>query len=454
VSDTCRILIVEDNPDHREVVASRLRLSGHSVTEVCTGEEGIRYLRREPCDVVLLDLSMPGMNGLELLERIQEDEVSVESVVLTGTATISSAIASMKLGAFDFLLKPTPLDEIDETIRKAYRRKVLLERRREGRVELILERGSGEIVYRSRRMAEIMDIIDSIAPTRSTVLIEGESGTGKELIANAIHRKSMRSDRPFLATNCAAIPENLLESELFGYVKGAVTGAVARKQGLLEAANRGTFFVDEVGEMGQGMQAKLLRVLDNHGFRMLGDTRIQKVDVRFIAATNKCLADEVRAGRFREDLYYRLSPIIVKVPPLRERKEDIPVLVKHFLECSARRLPGPVEIPDEVMERLLEYDWPGNVRELANVIERTVILCRGRKLTPDSLPLPPSESRGTAVRVAPEGFGDVEYTLSEVEKNYIAHVLRRVDGNKTRAARVLGINRRMLYRKLAKHRMT
>jgi DNA-binding NtrC family response regulator len=387
---------------------------------------------------------MPGMNGIELLEKLKERQPGMEAIMLTAHGSMETAIQAMKRGAYDFLTKPFHLPELEAHIEKAYEKVLLLRRERQWVDQLAYESARYRLVGSSPGMQRVIQLIQKVAPTDATILIRGASGTGKELVARALHGNSQRRDRPIVTINCAALQETLLESELFGHEKGAFTGAVQAKQGLVEVAEGGTLFVDEIAEMAGGLQAKLLRVLEDGHFRRVGSTQEKQAQVRVIAATNKPLEEEIKAGRFREDLFYRLNVVTIDLPPLRDRRQDIPELVEHFL--TARQV-GSVRtrIQPEALDALTQYDWPGNVRELANVIERAQILAEDHVITLDDLP----ENISEGAVPTPSG-GDARH-LREVERRHVMEIMKQEKGNKVHAAKVLGISRRALYRLIAKH---
>ncbi|UCD57517.1 MAG: sigma-54-dependent Fis family transcriptional regulator, partial [Candidatus Hydrogenedentota bacterium] len=390
------------------------------------------------------DLRMPGMDGIELFRKIRDYQPLTEIIFLTGQATVDVAIEAMKLGAYDFLTKPCQLSELQVVVQKACEKRQLAQKVSRQH-ELQLRTGEVSLVGESPGMKQVKDLIARVAPTESTVLIEGESGTGKEIVANAIHRNSRRNNNPFVVINCGAVPETLLESELFGHEKGAFTGAVKQKSGLFEIADSGTLFIDEVSEMSPGMQVKLLRVLETGRFRRVGDIKEIEVDVRVICATNKKLSEEAAEGRFREDLFYRINVMSISLPPLRERKEDISLLVEHFIRTSRYHNADRIQVTNEVLQAFARYHWPGNVRELSNVIERAMILASNNLITLREIPIldkmdPGADSKSSA-----------SLSLNEVEKRHIQLVLENEGGNKTRAARILGISRPKLYRQMVKY---
>ncbi|MFQ5880979.1 MAG: sigma-54-dependent transcriptional regulator [Candidatus Methylomirabilales bacterium] len=438
-----QVLVVDDEKPTRVLMERELPQSSCMVVAVQSGEEALEVLSRQDFDVVLLDLKMPGLGGMETLRRLRRSGVSAEVVVLTGHPEVDSAIEAMKLGAYDYLTKPFKLSEVEAVLRRAAEKKRLQEENTALRRMVTQGDVSPVILGESRTMRSILEMVERVAASHAPVLISGETGTGKGLIARAIHQASPRADRPFLVINCSAFQDQLLESELFGHEKGAFTGAVSAKPGLFEVAHGGTLFLDEVAEMSPAMQAKLLQVLDTGELRRVGGTRLRRVDTRIFAATNKDLHREVRGGRFREDLFFRLNVVSLAVPPLRDRKEDIPPLIEHFLHQF--RLPGqrPKVISPQALQLLMEYSWPGNVRELANTIERLVLLAPGTTIGPDDLPAnirPPAE--------LPPREADAPLPLAEVERLSIIRALTYTRGKKAPAARLLGIDVKTLTHKI------
>ncbi len=438
-----RILIVEDEEKLRRVVELELRSAGYEVDQAGSAEAALRLADR--ADLILTDLRLPGITGLELLAQIRRQNSQTPVVVMTAFGTVESAVEAMKAGAFDFLPKPFSMDHLAAVVGKALEVRALRDENRMLREELGRRYQFDNIVGRGAAMQEILGTLTRVAPSRATVLLAGESGTGKDLIARAIHHHSPRRDRPFVKINCTALPENLMESELFGYEKGAFTGAVAPKPGKFEQADTGTVFLDEIGDVPASIQVKLLRVLQEREFERLGSNKTRHIDVRVIAATNADLRAALEQGTFREDLYYRLNVIPINIPPLRQRKEDIPFLAEHFV---AKLAPDPAGgISPEAVDRLMSYHWPGNVRELENVIERSLVLSGGKRLEADDIKL---ESAG-ARRAAPAdpAFLPDGMTLDEYEQSIIREALRRAGGNKSQAARLLGLTRNALRYRLA-----
>jgi two-component system response regulator AtoC len=440
-----RILVVEDEAKLRRVIELQLQAAGYEVDLAGTAEEALRLADR--ASLVLTDLRLPGMDGLELLRLLRRQDELLPVVVMTAFGSVEIAVEAMKLGATDFLPKPFSLDHLLTVIQKALEVRALRDENRSLREELGRRYTFDNIVGRSPAMQEIFATILRVAPTRATVLLAGESGVGKDLIARAIHYHSPRRDRPFVKINCTAIPENLMESELFGFEKGAFTGAVASKPGKFELADTGTAFLDEIGDVPGPIQVKLLRVLQEREFERLGSNKTRQIDVRIIAATNRDLRAALEEGTFREDLYYRLNVVPINIPPLRERKEDIPFLAEHFVRKLAPELGSTAtSISEAAIQKLMEYHWPGNVRELENVIERSLVLCSGTVLEASDIKLEasPRAVKSAAVPFLPEG-----YTLEEYEQALIREALRRANGNKSQAARLLGLTRNALRYRLS-----
>jgi two-component system response regulator PilR (NtrC family)/two-component system response regulator HydG len=443
-----RIVVVEDDRDLREFLAEALADAGYAVEAFPTADAALgRLAAGEPADLVVTDLILPGMRGHELLREIRARRPELNVVVITAFGSIDSAIELMKAGAYDYLTKPFGTDELLLTVERALQESRL--RREVARLSRAAAAPPPGFVGASRPMQELFRLLSRIADSGHPVLVTGESGTGKELVAGALHRYSGRS--AFVAVNCAALPENLLESELFGHVKGAFTGADRDKVGLFHAADGGTLFLDEVGELPPALQPKLLRVLESGEVRRVGATEAHRVDVRVVAATNRDLEEEVRDGRFREDLFWRLNVLHVAVPPLRERTADIPLLAEHFLAASGPAAgssrPGARRISREALAMLTSYPWPGNVRELRNAIARAATLASTEEVRAEDLPPRVREVGRAATLVA--GASQRRLPLRELEREYILEVLRQTAGNKSRAAEILGLDRKTLYRKLA-----
>ncbi|MBI3077526.1 MAG: sigma-54-dependent Fis family transcriptional regulator [Deltaproteobacteria bacterium] len=443
-----RVLIVDDEEPFRHLVRDRLARKGLMVRPVDRGEAAVEAVKGEEFDVALVDIRMPGMDGIELLRRLKEEQPSLEVIMITGHASVDTAVEAMKLGAYDYLPKPCQLSELEVLVAKAHDKAQLARQNVLLREELHRRERHDAIIGRSPAVEQVKALIARVAPSSSSVLITGETGTGKELVASAIHRLSARTHRPFIAVNCAAFNENLLENELFGHAKGAYTGAAEHKPGLFEVADGGTLFIDEVGEMSPALQAKLLRVLDKGELHRVGETKLRKVDVRLISATNRDLLAEVRRGTFREDLYYRLDVVAIAVPPLRDRRSDIALLVAYFLEANRPAAGEPKRLSARALDLLQQYDWPGNIRELANVIERAVLLSTGPVVGPEDLTLGPG--RSPEARAGPSGE---PVTLASLERAHIARILELEGGNRARAAKSLGISLRNFYRKIKKYRL-
>jgi len=466
---TIDLLIVEDDPDFRETCERWMQRKGHNVCAAENGHVGLSLFDGQHFDVVLLDMNMPGLNGLEVLDRIRDANTDAQVIILTGQGSIENAVAAMQLGASDYLTKPFPLDELERRCVIAWERGQVSKENRQLREIIRRSKPKTRIVGESPKMKDVFRLIDRVAPTTKPVLIQGESGTGKELIARMLQEKSDRSNRPFVTINCAALPEQLVESELFGHQKGSFTGATGDKPGLFEVADGGTLFIDEIGEMPTSLQPKLLRVLEDGSLRRVGGHRERKVDVRIVAATNRNLNTEVASGRFREDLYYRINVMSLELPPLRERAGDVPLLVKFML-------PDGWSIEQDAHDALDAYAWPGNVRQLSNVIERASILADDRLVTIDDLPSEiaqpvivaeaggaRSNQNSDGAKAVPgevwsddtrEANGAVlagSNRLDDLERAHIIDVLKQERGNKASAARVLGIHRRKLYRLIERY---
>jgi DNA-binding NtrC family response regulator len=396
---------------------------------------------------VLTDLRLTGMNGLQLLTEVRTFDQEIVVIVMTAYASVETAVEAMRKGAYDYLTKPFINDEIRVMLRRALNQRQLSRENRHLKRELRERYRFENIVGNSEAMEKVYRLIDKISGISSNVLIIGETGTGKELVARAIHYNSERSDRPFVAVNCGALTESLLESELFGHLKGAFTGAIANQEGFFRKADKGTLFLDEISEVSHGLQVKLLRAIQEREVIPVGGREPLRFDVRLIAATNRLLEDEVKKGTFREDLFYRINVITIPLPPLRDRKEDVPLLVNHFLQKYAQRLGKPsVKILREAMQVLVNYDWPGNVRELENMIERAVALCEEDLITKTDLP-----DKLTQVKIAIRDLVEYEMTLDALEEQHIMRVLQKVNGDKVKASQILDINLSTLYRKLARY---
>ena len=449
-----RVLVVDDERSMRELLAIMLRQAGHDVTVADGGEAAIKALKSDTFDLVITDLRMREVDGLAVLRAAKEQSPQTVVLVVTAFASTETAVEAMKLGAYDYLTKPFKVDEIKLTIANALERKRLQDENQALKRQLRRERGFENFLGKSPQMLDIFETIRKAADSVSTVLITGESGTGKELVARAIHEESPRRNGPFVSINCGAVPETLMESELFGHVKGAFTGAVANTVGLFSAAAGGTLFLDEVTEVPSSVQVKLLRAIQEREIRRVGDTRDIKVDVRLIAASNREVAKAVADGVLREDLFYRLNVIPIHLPPLRERREDIPLLVAHFVRRLSAELGRPVRsVTPEALAILETYRWPGNVRELENVIERALVLGSGDRLDAPGLPPDlrrPRDVQDVAVEIPEDGL-DLEATLSQIEHRYIQTALARTGGVQTRAAELLRVSLRQIRYKLQKY---
>ena len=440
-----RILVVDDDPLMLDFLKEALLRQGYKVDTAEDGEEALRKVEEKGYDLVITDVRMPGVDGMTVLESVKRDFADTEVVVITAYGTIRNAVEAMKMGAYDYLTKPFSVEEVEVVVQRALERKRLISENIRLKRELEKVQGLRTLVGQSPAMRKVLEMIEMVAPTKATVLIQGESGTGKELVADAIHRLSPRKNGPFVKVNCAAIPESLVESELFGHEKGAFTHAVKRSRGRFEMADGGTLLLDEIGEITPAVQAKLLRVLQDGTFQRVGGEGTLKVDVRVIATTNRDLWKAVQEGKFREDLYYRLQVVPIYIPPLRERKEDIPLLVQHFLKMYGEREGKEgLTVSEKAMDILMDYDWPGNIRELENAVERAVILAKGKVLKPENFFV------GSMFRER-ELHGEAT-TLAEMERRLILRTLREEGGNRTRTAQRLGISVRTLRNKLRQYR--
>jgi DNA-binding NtrC family response regulator len=434
------LLLVDDDDGLRSDMAEFFRRQGHQVAQCCDGEQALEIAEQQSFDVVVLDLVMPGRSGLQVLTELKDRNSECEVVLLSGEATVERAVEAMKLGAREVLTKPISLKELDRLVRKAYDTGQLRKENLQLKAVLRRQQGSPQIVGESPAMQAVFKLVARVAPTDKPILIQGESGTGKELIARALHEASPLADKPLVVINCAALPETLLESELFGYEKGAFTGAVGTKQGLFEVADGGTLFIDEIGELAGELQAKLLRVLEDGSLRRVGSVKERRVHVRLIAATNRDLRDEVRDKRFREDLYYRINVLTIELPPLRQRAGDLKLLVEHFAGHDW-------QVDRDVIPLLEKYSWPGNVRQLVNAIDRAKILADDDHIRVENLP--PEIVTTALERPAVTALGDVD--LDTLTRQHIVQTYNRHSGNKARTARALGIGRRTLYRLLEKY---
>ncbi|HEV8641709.1 MAG TPA: sigma-54 dependent transcriptional regulator, partial [Methylomirabilota bacterium] len=449
-----RVLVVDDERSMRDLLAIMLRQSGYDVTVAESGESALGALKAEAFDLVITDLRMRKTDGLAVLRATKQHSPQTIVLVVTAYASTETAVEAMKLGAYDYITKPFKLEAIRLTIEKALERKRLQDENIVLKQQLRKERGFENFIGRSRKMLELFETIRKIADSTSTVMVTGESGTGKELAAVAIHHESPRRNAPFISVNCGAIPEGLMESELFGHLKGAFTGAVASTPGLFTAAEGGTLFLDEITEVPHSVQVKLLRAIQEREVRRVGDTHDLKIDVRLIAASNRDLTRAMADGLLREDLFYRLNVIPVHLPPLRERREDIPLLVAHFIEKISKAVGKSAQgVTPETLAILEGYLWPGNIRELENVIERAIVLGNGEMITPDALPpnlTRPADPKDVLLDIPDNGL-DLEAHLERIEQRYIQQALERTGGNQTRAAEVLGLSFRQFRYKLQKY---
>jgi two-component system, NtrC family, response regulator AtoC len=440
---SAQLLVIDDDAVTRELLTEVLQSEGYRVAACDSGPRALERAEHEHFDLAVTDVRMPEMDGIAVTRALKARDPAIQVIVMTAFGSVETAVEAIRHGAFDYVSKPMNLEEIKSTVRRALSERRLPDARMNG------DRGAddtyGVLVGRSPAMVEVYKTVARVAPSRSTVLIEGESGTGKELIATALHRHSGRAGARFVAVDCGSLTDTLLESELFGYVRGAFTGAVGEKKGLFEEASGGTIFLDEIGDIGAPMQAKLLRVLQEYEIKRVGGQEWIKVEVRVVAATNRNLEELVRRGSFREDLFYRLKVVTITLPPLRERREDVPLLAEHFLRRYAARNQKPISrVTDEAMVLLMDYPWPGNIRELEHCIERAVALASGTVLTPEDLA---PELRSTVEATLHRGSP----TLEEVKRRYLEHVLAETGGNISRAATILGVDRRSLYRMLHRY---
>jgi DNA-binding NtrC family response regulator len=442
-----RILVVEDEEKLRRVVQLQLQSAGYEVDQAGSAEDALRLIDR--ASLVITDLKMPGMDGLQLLSLIRRQNQHLPVIVITAFGTVENAVEAMKAGAADFLQKPFSLDHLLVVVEKAMEVRALRVENTKLREELGRRYEIDNIIGRSAPMQEVFATVMRVAPTRATVLLAGESGVGKDLIARAIHFHSPRRDKPFVKINCTALPENLMESELFGYEKGAFTGAMTAKPGKFEAADGGTVFLDEIGDVPPAIQVKLLRVLQEREIERLGSNKTRHIDVRVLAATNVDLRMALENGTFREDLYYRLNVLPMNIPPLRDRKDDIPYLAEYFAKKVSKDMDTPeCKVSEGAIEKLMAYPWPGNVRELENVIERSIVLCGRPTLQADDIRLDLSRTR-TKSAAQSEAFLPDGVSLDEYEQSIIREALKRADGNKSQAARLLGITRNALRYRLS-----
>ena len=441
-----RVLVVDDDLEMSRLIADVLQEDGFFVTIMGDSLEASKILKKADFDVIVTDLKMKGLKGLDLLEEAKRVASLTPVIIITAFGTIESAIQAMKMGAYDYITKPFQMDELVLTVKKALENRLLKREVVRLKKEVESRYQFHRLIGKSPSMERIYDFVERISGSSSNVLITGESGTGKELVAKAIHYNGSRRDGPFIAVNCAAIPETLLESELFGYKKGAFTDAKTDKKGLVFEAKEGTLFLDEVTEMPPTLQAKLLRVIEEREVRPLGDTSSYPIDMRIVSTSNRDIKSLIQDGRFREDLFYRLKVIDIELPPLRERREDIPLLIQHFIskfdQDSKKNVSG---ISGDALRILLNYSWPGNVRELENVIQRAITLSQHEEILPEDLPNTLVEEVGE--NIIEKGLNE-KYTVEQLEKEYIKRVLIEVGGNKSKAAEILGLDRKTLYRKL------
>ncbi len=446
-----KILIVDDDPGHLATLKTISRSWGYAVQTAEDGVGAVEMVKSEPVDLVLMDVRMAKMSGIEALEKITAYNPSIPVIIMTAYSSVESAVEALKTGAYDYLIKPLDFEVLKLTLERAHDHAGLKTENKLLKEQLRADFDTTNIIGKSEAMKELMDMLAMAAPSEATVLITGESGTGKELIARSLHLNSARKDYPLVTVNCAALTETLLESELFGHEKGAFTGADRRREGRFMQANKGTIFLDEIGEMSATMQAKLLRVLQEREIQRVGSDQVLQVDVRIVTATNRDLQAEVAAGRFREDLFYRLNVMQLKVPPLRDRRDDIPLLANYFLEkYAAKNRKSAKGFSPLAMDMLIKYDWPGNVRELENIVERAVILMTGEHVTEKKLPLNIAQERPGGGREAFAGISLTEgsRSLEGIEKEAILTTLEATDGNKSETARRLGITRKTLHNKL------
>ncbi len=450
--EKAKILIAEDEKAQRDLLEGFLKKEGFSVEAVVNGREALRALEGKFFDMALIDYNMPDLDGLQTLREIGKRYPDLPVVMMTAYGTVETAVASMKEGALDYLTKPIDLDELLLMLRKVIERSTLIKENRELKAQLQERYAFTNIVYGSPRMEEVMGLVVRVAASQATILIRGESGTGKELIANAIHYASPRAEKPWVKVSCAAIPETLLESELFGHEKGAFTGAVQKRLGRFEEADGGSIFLDEIGDLSPSTQVKLLRILQDKEFQRLGSNQSLKTDVRVITATHRNLEEAIQKGLFREDLYYRLNVISITLPSLRERREDIPLLIDHFLKkYSEKNQKSISNISKEANALLLRYDYPGNVRELENLIERAVVLCRGELITTQDLPFHLREEKSEKLWEPSKKEKSLPESLEEIEKGSILNALLQHQGVQTKAAESLGISERVLRYKMKKY---
>ncbi|NIS60111.1 MAG: response regulator [Proteobacteria bacterium] len=444
-----KILVVDDEASHRTMLKAVLAPEGYQISEADDGKTAIEAAEGEFYDLILMDVRMTELDGIQAMQEIKKISPEIPIIIMTAYGSVETAVDALKSGAYDYLTKPLDIEELKILLQKALDHYRLREENIVLRERLADRFDFSRIIGKSKAMKDLFETVAMVAPSDATVLLYGESGTGKEIVANALHENSPRARRPFIKVSCAALPETLLESELFGHERGAFTGAIGRKEGRFQLANGGTIFLDEVSEMSPTTQVKLLRVLQEREFEPLGSTRTISVDIRIIAATNKNLEEEVKEGNFREDLFYRLNVVPIELPTLRKRKEDVPLLAKHFLSIYCEKTQAPIKgFFPKTMDLMIRYDWPGNIRELENAIERAVLLCQGEYISPKDLPHAVQEAEGAELpRVAvPSGM-----TLKEVEREVIVQTLEESEGNRTQTARILGISRKTLQNKLKEY---
>lgn len=445
------ILVIDDEAAQRDVLTGYLKKKGYKIFSASSGKEGIEITKNNPVDIILSDFKMPDLNGIEVLEKVKEINPEISLVIVTAYGTVENAVKAMRLGAFDYISKPVDLDELDLMIERIIEHKSLKSENQLLKTQLQEKHKISSVISNSQKMEEVINVAARVADSKATVLITGENGTGKEVLAKAIHYMSPRKGKPFVAVNVPALTETLLESELFGHEKGAFTGADKMKKGRFEIAHGGTIFLDEVGDIPQSIQVKLLRVLQEHQFERVGGTEKIKVDVRIIAATNKELEQKIKNGTFREDLYYRLNVVSIKIPPLRDRKEDILPLIESFIEKYCKENDKEkLEASKEAIDVLMKYNYPGNVRELENIVERAVVLTRGKVITLNDLPM---NMRGFKQEkaLAILGKGTLTDQVGALEKQLIYDALQESNGNQTKAGKLLGLTERNLRYKLKKY---
>ncbi len=444
------ILVVDDEKSLREMLAILLQREGYQVLQVENGKKALELVKNSEFDLIITDMKMPELSGLELLRKLREQDNDITVLMMTAFSSTEDAVEAMKLGAYDYITKPFKNDEIRLVVKNALERKKLQKENKRLKEQLGQRFSFKKLIGESREMKQLISLLERIAPSEANVLITGESGTGKELVARALHLNSARKDHSFIPINCGAIPENLLESELFGHEKGAFTGADKKKEGLFETADKGTLFLDEIGELPMGMQVKLLRVLQEREFRRVGGTKNLPLDIRLVAATNQDLIQMVKEGTFREDLFYRLNVVSVELPPLRERKSDIPLLINCFYEQQTGNSTYPIQ--PEALDILLSYDWPGNIRELQNLVERCLVLGGHDQLKSEWLPSQMQVTKkgtGCILDEIPEGF-QLEPWLEEIERNVLVKALEKAGGVRKKAAELLGISFRSIRYRLDK----